>query len=49
MKHTLPLLFYFLLAFSVNAQYAGRYTLVKLGKQVSTQYHEAAPILSQDG
>jgi hypothetical protein len=49
MKYTLVLLFYFLLAFSVTAQYAGRYTLVKLGKQVSTQYHEAAPILSQDG
>jgi len=49
MKYTLVLLFYFLLAFSVSAQYAGRYTLVKLGKQVSTQYHEAAPILSQDG
>ena len=48
MKYTLALLFS-LLAFSVSAQYAGRYTLVKLGKQVSTQYHEAAPILSQDG
>ena len=49
MKHTLVLLLYSLLAFSVTAQYAGRYTLVKLGKQVSTQYHEAAPIISQDG
>lgn len=49
MKHTLVLLFYFLLAFSVTAQYAGRYTLVKLGKQVNTHYHEAAPIISSDG
>jgi len=49
MKRTFILLFFFMLAISGTAQYAGRYELVKLGKQVSTHYHEAAPILSQDG
>ena len=48
MKRILSFLF-ILLAFSVHAQFAGRYTLVKLGKQVSTHYHEAAPIISPDG
>ncbi len=34
----------------LNAQeFAPRYELVKLGKQVNTHYHEAAPIISQDG
>lgn len=49
MKHVFTFLFFFTLAFSVSAQFAGRYQLVKLGKQVSTHYHEAAPIISQDG
>ncbi len=49
MKHTILLLLFFMLANSVTAQYAGRYELVKLGKQVSTHYHEAAPIISHDG
>ncbi|HEY3430533.1 MAG TPA: OmpA family protein [Cyclobacteriaceae bacterium] len=48
MKHLLTFLF-LMLAFSLSAQFAGRYQLVKLGKQVSTQYHEAAPVISQDG
>lgn len=48
MKHFLTFLF-LMLAFSLSAQFAGRYQLVKLGKQVSTQYHEAAPVISQDG
>lgn len=30
-------------------QFAPRYTLVKLGKEVNTHYHEAAPIISPDG
>src|SRR5688572_15591581 len=49
MKFTLTFLSLFLLAFSLSAQFAGRYVLVKLGKQVNTHYHEAAPIVSQDG
>jgi OOP family OmpA-OmpF porin len=50
MKYNLTILFFFVLAFSVTAQnFASRYELVKLGKQVSTHYHEAAPIISQDG
>jgi len=49
MKHTITFLVFFMLANSVTAQFAGRYELVKLGKQVSTHYHEAAPIISHDG
>lgn len=50
MKHTFFLLIFITLAISVTAQqFANRYELVKLGKQVSTHYHEAAPIISQDG
>jgi OmpA-OmpF porin, OOP family len=30
-------------------QFAPRYELVKLNKEVNTHYHEAAPVLSQDG
>jgi OmpA-OmpF porin, OOP family len=30
-------------------EFAPRYELVKLGKEVNTHYHEAAPIISQDG
>ncbi len=30
-------------------QFSARYELVKLSKEVNTHYHEAAPILSQDG
>ena len=49
MKQNLTLLFFFMLAISVTAQnFASRYELVKLGKQVSTHYHEASPIISQD-
>jgi outer membrane protein OmpA-like peptidoglycan-associated protein len=47
---TLHLVFFLLLAQSLVAQqFAPRYELVKLGKQVNTHYHEAAPIISQDG
>lgn len=50
MKKTLPLIIFLLLAFSSYAQqFAARYELVKLGKQVNTHYHEAAPVISQDG
>ena len=50
MKQNLTLLFFFMLTISVTAQnFASRYELVKLGKQVSTHYHEAAPIIAQDG
>jgi outer membrane protein OmpA-like peptidoglycan-associated protein len=50
MKHAISLLFFFMLAISLTAQqFAPRYELVKLGKQVNTHYHEAAPIISQDG
>ena len=50
MKQILTPLLFFVLAFSVNAQFvATRYELVKLGKQVSTHYHEAAPVISPDG
>lgn len=30
-------------------QFSARYELVKLSKEVNTHYHEAAPLLSQDG
>lgn len=32
-----------------SQQFSSRYELVKLGKEVNTHYHEAAPLLSQDG
>ncbi|MFZ2907159.1 MAG: OmpA family protein [Cyclobacteriaceae bacterium] len=48
MKQAFSFLF-LLLACSVQAQFEGRYQLVKLGKQVNTHYHEAAPVISQDG
>lgn len=48
MKQAFSFLF-LLLAGSVQAQFEGRYQLVKLGKQVNTHYHEAAPVISQDG
>jgi OOP family OmpA-OmpF porin len=32
-----------------SRQFAPRYELINLGKQVNTFYHEAAPIISQDG
>jgi OmpA-OmpF porin, OOP family len=36
--------------FLVNAQeFAPRYTLVKLNKEVNTYYHDAAPVISADG
>lgn len=39
-----------IVSFSLTAQdFAPRYELVKLGKGVNTHYHEAAPIISQDG
>lgn len=37
------------IGFSVSAQFSPRYELVKLGKEVNTFYHEAAPIVSPDG
>lgn len=33
----------------LNAQFAPRYELIKLGKEVNTFYHEAAPVISADG
>jgi OOP family OmpA-OmpF porin len=36
-------------AFAFSQQFAPRYELVNLGKQVNTFYHEAAPIISPDG
>jgi OmpA-OmpF porin, OOP family len=38
-----------LVIFSADAQFAQRYELVKLGKQVNTHYHEGGPVISQDG
>ena len=44
---------FFLLTFvctlTASAQFAPRYELVKLNKEVNTHYHEAAPVISQDG
>jgi OOP family OmpA-OmpF porin len=34
---------------SVQAQFAPRYTLVKLNREVNTFYHDAAPVISADG
>ena len=45
MKHTITLLFFFMLAISVTAQnFANRYELVKLGKQVSCRFWNVRPI-----
>lgn len=33
----------------LSAQVSQRYELVKLGKQINTSYHEAAPVISPDG
>ncbi len=33
----------------VQAQFAPRYTLVKLNREVNTFYHDAAPVISADG
>jgi len=51
MKNTIaPLVLFLSLAFSSFAQqFAPRYELVKLGKQVNTHYHEGGPVISQDG
>jgi len=51
MKNTILLLVLFLslATFSFAQQFAPRYELVKIGKQVNTHYHEGAPIISQDG
>lgn len=49
MKQIITHIVFFMLAISVQAQFEGRYQLVKLGKQVNTHYHEAAPVISQDG
>jgi outer membrane protein OmpA-like peptidoglycan-associated protein len=49
MKRFLLLICLFI-GFSVSAQqFSPRYELVKLGKQVNTFYHEAAPVVSPDG
>jgi outer membrane protein OmpA-like peptidoglycan-associated protein len=34
---------------TLNAQFAARYELVKLNREVNTFYHDAAPVISQDG
>ncbi|QOI97373.1 MAG: OmpA family protein [Flammeovirgaceae bacterium] len=34
---------------SAAAQFAARYELVKLNREVNTFYHDAAPVISQDG
>lgn len=34
---------------TLSAQFAPRYELIKLGKQVNSFYHEAAPVISPDG
>lgn len=50
MQKIIPVFCLWLVAVTVIAQdFAPRYELVKLGKQVNTHYHEAAPIISQDG
>jgi OOP family OmpA-OmpF porin len=48
MKNTiLPLVLFLSLAISSFAQqFAPRYELVKIGKQVNTHYHEGAPVIS---
>lgn len=44
------LLFAGLIMFSgLHAQFAARYELVKLNREVNTFYHDAAPVISQDG
>jgi outer membrane protein OmpA-like peptidoglycan-associated protein len=49
MKNTILSLLLILSVISVRAQFAQRYELVKLGKQVNTHYHEGGPVISQDG
>lgn len=38
-----------MLTSGLQAQFALRYTLVKLNREVNTYYHDAAPVISQDG
>jgi OOP family OmpA-OmpF porin len=50
MKNTILSLLFLMLTVAVSAQqFAQRYELVKLGKQVNTHYHEGSPVISQDG
>ena len=50
MKKNLIGLILLIVSTSLSAQeFAPRYELVKLDKEVNTHYHEAAPIISQDG
>ncbi len=49
MKTRLLIPFLFAASQALAQQFSSRYELVKLSKEVNTHYHEAAPILSQDG
>ncbi|MBL7832474.1 MAG: OmpA family protein [Cyclobacteriaceae bacterium] len=50
MKQKVLLAVALIFSLSLAAQdFAPRYELVKLGKGINTHYHEAAPIISQDG
>lgn len=50
MKKCIVIVVALIVNLSLHAQeFAPRYELVKLGKGVNTHYHEAAPIISQDG
>lgn len=50
MKKLIPLVIALIVCVSVRGQdFAPRYELVKLDKGINTHYHEAAPIISQDG
>lgn len=40
---------FLLFVFNVAGQYAPRYTLVRLNREVNTFYHDAAPVISHDG
>ncbi|NJM26536.1 MAG: OmpA family protein [Bacteroidia bacterium] len=50
MRSVVLLSFFLMFATLLRAQqYSGRFELVKMGTQVNTHYHEAAPIISPDG
>ena len=49
MRLLVTLLFCLINGFLFAQEFSQRYELVNLGKEVNTFYHEAAPVVSQDG
>lgn len=49
MKFSVALLLVFGWLTAYSQEFSARYELVNLGKDINTPYHEAAPVISQDG